>query len=145
MNCLLNALVLGGLLLVGLACQSTQMPSGAAALGNHRWVLTELQGQPVTDTARRNAASLQFFTTENRVAGSGGCNRITGGYDRSGENGLKFKPIASTKMACPGPDLETPFLRILDQVDQFSIAQGVLTLRQGQTVLARLQATPPQN
>lgn len=137
------SLLAGSLLLLGTACQTSQMPSGAEALGNHRWVLTELDGQPVADTARRNAASLQFFTKENRVAGSGGCNRITGSYERSGKDGLKFSRMASTRMACPGPDLETPFLRALDQVDGFSIAQGVLTLRQGQTVLARFQATPP--
>jgi heat shock protein HslJ len=144
MNAFLQLLV-GSLLLAVLACQTSQMPGGAEALGNHRWVLTELDGQPIPDTARRNAASLQFFTKENRVAGSGGCNRITGGYERTGRDGLKFSRMVSTKMACPGPDLETPFLRALDQVDNFSIAQGVLTLRQGPTVLARLQATAPQN
>lgn len=143
MNSFLNALACSGLLLLGAACQTSQMPSGAEALGNHRWVLTELDGQPITDTARRNAASLQFFTKEGRVAGSGGCNRITGSYKRSGNDGLKFSQMISTRMACPGPDLETPFLRALDRVDSFSIAQGVLTLRQGQTVLARLQATAP--
>jgi heat shock protein HslJ len=121
------------------------MPSGAAALGNHRWVLTELQGQPIADTARRNAASLQFFTKENRVAGSGGCNRITGSFGRSGTDGLTFSRMAATRMACPGPDLETPFLRVLARVDKFDIAQGVLTLRQGQTVLARLAAQAPVN
>lgn len=145
MNFLLNALACSGLLLLGAACQTSQMPSGAEALGKHRWVLTELDGQPITDTDRRNAASLQFFTKGNRVAGSGGCNRITGGYERAGVNGLKFSQMVSTRMACPGPDLETPFLRALDRVDNLSIGQGVLTLRQGQTVLARLQATAPQN
>ena len=143
MNGFANSLALGSLLLLALACQTSQMPSGSAALSNHRWVLTELDGQPIIDTVRRNAASLQFFEKEGRVAGSGGCNRITGGYERSGTDGLKFSRIVSTRMACPGPDLETPFLRALDRVDGFSIAQGVLTLRQGQAVLARLQATAP--
>jgi len=139
----LSFLLFGGVVVA--ACQTSRMPSGAEALGNHRWVLTELRGQPVGDTARRNAASLQFFTNEKRVAGSGGCNRITGNFERNGKAGLKFGPMASTRRACPGADLETPFLQALDRVDNFDITQGVLTLRQGGTVLARLTAEAPRN
>jgi heat shock protein HslJ len=75
------------------------------------------------------------------VTGSGGCNRLTGSYQRSGTQ-LKIGPVASTRMACIDAargQLETRFIAALEATAQYSVVGGELVLigSRGQT-LAKL-------
>jgi len=107
------------------------------------WRLTSLNGQalaPASDPAR--AAQVQF-DGNGRVTGSGGCNRLTGSYQRNGAQ-LKIGPLAATRMACIDPaqgQLESQFLAALEATTRYSIVGGELVLidSRGQT-LARLGA-----
>lgn len=96
-------------------------------LDGPRWELVELEGKPLptglTDTPR-----LEFAPDPRRVTGSGGCNLLSGEYERDGER-LSFKPLASTRRACPdGMDTETAFHAALAKVRSFRIAGRQLEL-----------------
>jgi heat shock protein HslJ/uncharacterized membrane protein len=47
-----------------------------------------------------------MFGRDGQVSGRSGCNRYSGGYTLTGE-GLTIGPLATTRMACPPPGMET--------------------------------------
>ena len=71
---------------------------GAASLKQQTWQLTHLGKQAV------NASKPPTLTFEDKsFAGTGGCNRLVGQFETSGERLLIKQPIAATMMACPEP------------------------------------------
>ena len=71
-------------------------------LNQSAWTVTALPGQPALTEA---APTLRF--ADGRVSGSDGCNRYQGTY-RSGADGFEVEPtLASTRMACPEPQMKT--------------------------------------
>jgi len=103
----------------------TQTP---APLEGSHWALAELNGKPVP-AGLPQEAYLEFQAEPRRVSGSGGCNRISGEYERDGDR-LSFKPLASTRRACigGGMDTEDAFLAALTSVRAFRIAGTRLEL-----------------
>jgi copper homeostasis protein (lipoprotein) len=134
-------------------------PSGAQAvparvrvapLRGTRWLLLALAGETVaTPAPPGRAAMLQFATDRDRLSGSGGCNRLMGGFRLEGET-LNFSPLASTKMAC-SPEtmaLERRFSEALARVRRWSLDKRSLLLQDasGRTLLlfqAEDQASQP--
>ena len=67
------------------------------------WRLEQLGGEPVASTGDpQRDPQLQFDRRNGRVSGSGGCNRVSGTFERSG-NSLRLSQLASTRMACADP------------------------------------------
>jgi putative lipoprotein len=67
------------------------------------WRLVRLGDQPVDSNADpQRGAQIQFDRSSGRVTGSGGCNRISGTFQRSGYD-LRMGQLASTRMACTDP------------------------------------------
>ena len=63
------------------------------------WLLVQLGDQPVgAGGAPRRDAQI-VFDRDGRVSGSGGCNRFSGGFVRTGSR-LQISQLAATKMAC---------------------------------------------
>lgn len=93
------------------------------------WQAVEIEGQPVTLEASKQEPHL-VFTAEGRVSGATGCNRLTGSYEHHGSS-LHFKPLATTKMACPPPlaGLEQSFLQALAATTGVSQFGKVLKLQ----------------
>jgi len=122
--------------------EMAQQPTAASTpfAGTH-WTLIELGGQQVASTAGDQAAYLQFTAEGNRVAGSTGCNRLAGTYEKTG-SGLKFHPIATTMMACIGPamQMENKLNNALGKTTRYRIRDNTLVLFNGQAVLARFKA-----
>jgi heat shock protein HslJ len=58
----------------------------------------------------------------------------------SGDHMLKFSPAAVTRMACPGENVEAPFLQMLEQATHWSINGKVLSLYNGSNVLGKFSA-----
>ena len=60
------------------------------------------------------------FMTNNRIAGHGGCNRLSGPYAVS-DHTVTIGPIASTRMICPKSvmDLETAFISAVERAKTF--------------------------
>lgn len=65
------------------------------------WQLEQLGSELIEPSSdpRRNA-QIQFDRSSGRVSGSGGCNRVTGTYERSGST-LRVRQLGVTRMACP--------------------------------------------
>lgn len=70
-----------------------------ADLADTSWSIVAIDGQPVSGERYQ----LQF--TADRLSGQAGCNRFSGSYSQDGET-LIVGPVASTRMACPGPAMD---------------------------------------
>ena len=81
------------------------------------------------DSRRAPVLNLLLDLEESRVAGSGGCNRLTGTFALS-ETELRFGPLATTLMACLEPVMqrERAFLAALARVTSYQLDGGTLTL-----------------
>jgi len=112
-----------------------------ADVAGRTWSLVELEDARVTVAAERARPSLHFDAKEKRVTGMAGVNRFGGGYAMEGGM-LKFGPLMATKMAGPPElnDLESRFLRALEQTTAWRIDRGELELFAGSKILARLVA-----
>lgn len=110
-------------------------------LRNTYWKLTHL-GDPSTRTAeRQREAHLIFSAHTMRVSGSGGCNRIMGGFDLDGDK-LHLSRMASTRMAClEDMEQEQRFLQSLSAVERYRINGDHLELLDASgAVVARFMA-----
>ena len=88
--------------------QSPFTPGATATLENTYWKLVRVGDEAVTIVGEREP-HLVLHSEGRRVAGSGGCNRLIGGYSLSGEQ-LSFSQVAGTMMACPdGMQYESSF------------------------------------
>lgn len=110
-------------------------------LENTSWKLTLLGNSSVTAPSPQREAYFLLEPANHRVSGSGGCNRLMGSYELSGEQ-LKFGPMAGTRMACPeGMDTEQAFLKSLGQVSKWKITGQNLELFDADgKVLAKFKA-----
>jgi heat shock protein HslJ len=113
----------------------------ACELVNTYWQAVEIDGSPVAAAPSQREPHL-LFHHQGRVTGSTGCNRFTGSYQQEGK-GLRFTPLAVTKMACPPPldALERSFLQAIAVIAAMQQSGNTLELLDsaGQVRL-RLQA-----
>ena len=107
------------------------------------WNLIELDGSPVTAVSAQSQPYLYLHAEGDKLSGSGGCNRLFGSFDQSGDS-LEFHSVASTRMACPDNSMEheSALLEALKLVTGYKIAGNVLTLRVDDRVLAQFRAEP---
>jgi uncharacterized lipoprotein YbaY/heat shock protein HslJ/uncharacterized lipoprotein NlpE involved in copper resistance len=110
------------------------------ALRGTTWQLQALQdgATPTLLTPPARAVELLLDPDNERVSGSGGCNRLIGGFQLNGEQ-LRFSRLASTQMACP-PEVmgyERRVVAALEQVRRFQIDKRNLLLQneRGRTLL----------
>lgn len=108
-------------------------------LADTEWQVKTIKGQALADTL-----NVTISLEGERVFGTSGCNRYFGSYQLTGE-GLRFGPIAGTRMACLSGDvsqIEQTFLSALDDVRRFDIGkQGELMLFDANGVI--ITATKP--
>jgi copper homeostasis protein (lipoprotein) len=109
------------------------------------WNLLQLGATtPVTTLPDGRRAQLVLDADAPRVFGSGGCNRLMGGFETSG-NALRFTGVGGTRMVCPPGIMagESALLQALDKVAAWKTAGDRLELSDAQgTLLARFQAQP---
>lgn len=131
------------LLIVAASCK-TQKPvanityeGGSEDLYRYQWTLVQLNDKTYDDSK----ANLAFSPGQvGRMTGSTGCNRLNGTMELTGDHMVKFNPGAMTRMACPGENVETPFVQALQQATHWSISNKFLTLYNGKTALAKFRA-----
>ncbi|QIG48892.1 META domain-containing protein [Nordella sp. HKS 07] len=89
----------------------TSNPSG-------KWLAESIRRRGVIDSLQ----TVLDIAADGRVSGSGGCNRISGKADISGER-ITFSPLASTRMACAPAvmDQESKFLGALNDVRKWRV------------------------
>jgi heat shock protein HslJ len=113
--------------------------SGEIALEDTHWKLTGLREATVT-ASQQQEPYLVLDSKTRRVAGSGGCNRLTGSYHLNGDR-LTFDRVAGTMMAClQGMETEGAFLNVLTQVQRWKISGQQMELYDGSgKVVARFE------
>jgi heat shock protein HslJ len=122
------------LLVLGLffsGCGSSKKTTVAnVPLTDSQWRLTELMGRPLpTGTATMTDVTLAFTKEGNRVSGFSGCNTFGGSYATPDPAKISFSQMLSTMKACPSNmDLESAFLKMLQEVDSYAINGNVLSL-----------------
>ena len=141
----------GSLLLLAICASVTaaagQTPPPSAG-GNTRleethWRAIEVSGRAVPAHDPKRDAYLQF-QAGGRVAGSDGCNRITGSYQLNGDR-VRFDRVAATQMACAeSQGIEGPFQEALTKASRLTIAGDRLELLDSAGLrLAAFSALPP--
>jgi putative lipoprotein len=101
---------------------------GNAPLENTTWKVTRLGERDVVSNENQRAPYIVLESSDHRVTGSGGCNRITGTYNVEKQT-IRFGPIASTMMACPkGMDTEKDFMQALDAARKWKVQGDELEL-----------------
>jgi heat shock protein HslJ len=110
-------------------------------LENTYWRLVRLRGEPVRAEPNQREPHIILRTHDRRVSGSGGCNRLLGGYRIDG-NRIAFEKFAATLMACPaGMEQERAFLGALGQAVRWRVVGSHLELfGDAGSPLARLEA-----
>jgi heat shock protein HslJ len=121
------------------ACATTRAAGELQTLSGLDWRLVELNGRAAVpvDPARR--PWIRFNTDSSRVAGSGGCNRMSGPFTLSGES-MQFGALISTKMACADQALnqqEVDFFGALQSTDRYVLSGDTLKLIKGSETVAR--------
>lgn len=103
------------------------------ALTGTTWQLDTIITGDAASSVPGGVTSTLRFTADGRVQVRPGCNTGNGSYAVDGSV-VTFEPIATTKMACPGPQMqvESTVLQVLDGSVDLSIDGTALTL------------TPPQ-
>jgi heat shock protein HslJ len=127
------ALVLVGVLA---ACGSASSDSGATTsaadglpLEDTSWGLVSFaDGDGQTVEVPDGVTATALFS-DGSVSGSGGCNRFSGPYELDGD-ALSVGPVASTLMACIGPqsEVEQAYFLALDATAAFRTDASSLTL-----------------
>lgn len=108
------------MMLVRAAPPANAESASTATLENTYWKLMQLGDQTVNVASEREPY-LVLHSDEQRVAGFGGCNRLTGSYSLSGDD-LRFSQMAGTMMACTeGMEHEQAFHDALGQVARWHI------------------------
>ena len=106
--------------------------SQAAFLEKYNWNLIQLNGS----SDHLNGAHIIFDFSENRVAGSTGCNRFGGPFEITGDK-ISFGALFTTKMACLNDNKEREFLALLNTEDlRFDIAEQTLNFYSGDELIA---------
>jgi copper homeostasis protein (lipoprotein) len=109
-------------------------------LQGQSWRLQALQDGkgPALPKTTDQPPELELAADSDRLSGSGGCNRLMGGYQLKGDR-LRFSQLASTQMACPEAAMafEQRYTRALERVRRWSIDGNSLLLqdKRGRTLL----------
>jgi putative lipoprotein len=119
------------------AAPHSPVPSGLTGV---RWALVELGGEPVADDGQ--VPYLELAAETSRLSGSGGCNRLVGGFEAEGTS-LRLGPVATTLMACNEDVMrrEAAFVAALEATTAYELEAGRLALLADDRVLARLAAS----
>ncbi len=97
------------------------------------WELAKISGFEMEKLDKK--PYIVFANEANKVHGLGGCNTFGGKYEIDG-NKLKVSDVFSTMMACiPGMETENRFVSAINKVNEYEIKDGLLLLKQNNTIL----------
>jgi len=119
--------------------EDCQEPSSGGGLANTRWVPIRIGDRPVAVSGQDREPWIELDPQSMRATGSGGCNRISGGYLASGET-LRFTRLVKTMMACISMDMENAFLRALERTREYRVrGRSLELLDENGRLLAQLE------
>ena len=79
------------------------------------------------------------FLEDNKLAGTGACNRFNGSYTINSKDDLTINMGGSTRMACPNMNLEQEYFNALSKVTKYSVSLETLTLFNGEEEVAQFK------
>lgn len=120
-------------------CRTYQKKTRRPLVGTE-WQLIQLGGKTVKPEAGK--FSITLLAEDNRLTGVGACNRLMGTYKTDEKRALKFGPLASTMMACPGMEQEDAFTRALEATTHYDMDGPMLLLLSDGELQAVFQAKP---
>ena len=107
--------------------------TGTGTLESTFWRLVQLGNTAVAPSGDpQRDPHLVLQPGEQRITGSGGCNRFAGSFERPGADALRLSGIVSTRMACAENDKtlqEALFFDALNQTRRYQLAGKRLELR----------------
>jgi copper homeostasis protein (lipoprotein) len=115
-----------------------------AELSGTTWKLSQLDGRLALSEAEATPATMQLDITTQRVTGSTGCNRFSGGFVLEGDR-IRFSPAALTRMACPAAAMlqESAFAAMLGKAARLKVSGQQLEIQdEAGGVIARFDAMP---
>jgi len=116
------------------ACASIAPAIQASALAGTRWVAQLVDGRPVSAERAPQIA----FTAEDRITGSGGCNRLRGVYEAA-DGRIGISALGRTEMACEPAVMrqEDAFIAVLDAATSYRQegARLVIVAEDGRTIV----------
>lgn len=124
------------------ACVPHSASDGEALVGTE-WRLVEIHDSP-SITAPGDRQPHIRLGENGQLSGFTGCNNLTGRYAHEGTALRVDGPLATTRMACVDPQLNTQeraFTAVLQSMTRYTIAADLLTVYGSEGRLARLQAT----
>lgn len=95
-------------------------------IGTWQWVITEGPATASVKAAAPERYTLRF-EGGGRVLVRADCNRGSGAYEVNG-NAMTMKPIAMTRMGCPGGTQDTQFMLALSRVTAYQVRGDELAL-----------------
>ena len=106
------------------------------------WVVADLNGGGMPAGVRLLFDAGDHGTS--RVSGSSGCNRFSGSWAQTGQ-GVELSGIAATKMACPGPAMDTErrllaLLAAVTSVTYTAAGDAILAVPDGRKLTLRRPA-----
>ncbi|HYV20695.1 MAG TPA: META domain-containing protein [Verrucomicrobiae bacterium] len=107
---------------------TTGQPSAASTTpAGVDWLLASIEGVPVGQLGAQAVMRLDPKTSE--ATGKAVCNQFRGHFELD-DAGLRFGPLATTRMACKGgsADLESKYLKALQETSRWSRNGETLTL-----------------
>lgn len=103
----------------------TPPEGGPVGVQGRDWHLVALPGTDV------DPEGMWFRVEGSELTGNGGCNHLFGNEVAVGEGTFTFGPVGSTRMACPNLSDEQTFVRVLGEIDGYTLEGDLLTLRTG--------------
>jgi len=90
------------------------------------WILVRLGDQPVRPNGRK-LMQLRLVSGDKEAQGQATCNTFRARFELD-EAGLRFGPLAVTRMACPDLEIEKRYLEAIQQTSRWSIEGDRLLL-----------------
>ena len=115
-----------------------------AELSGTTWKLSQLDGRLALGEAEAKVATMQLDVATQRVTGSTGCNRYSGGFALEGD-AIRFSPAAMTRMVCPAAAMlqESAFAAMLGKAARLKVSGQQLEIYdEVGSVIARFDAMP---
>ena len=137
-NNLFSTLLLGGVMLMTLACTS---PKGDLTASEWSLVSVRVKSGDTLLTPRTDHIPTLKISFDGTISGTTGCNRFIGNVAVTG-NTLKFGGIVVTHVFCPNAmKVENAVLNAFNSVDNYTIENGLLLLKKNSEVYATFQSS----
>jgi len=115
----------------------TVIDNRSTSLIGIKWILVELHGQVVEKNAKCKEAPFLQLNKDDKASVYAGCNKLFANYELYSGSHIRFRGIASTRMACQDMKTELVLIQVLQVVDSYTLKGEKMTLNKAGTVLAR--------